>query len=89
MMDRADPWIMEIWVIMQTALASCCRCIAEWKTVTNGMMAVIGVVPGGQHIGPTSRAMSCEFVDVPDILLGGASPSPPNPTGIGGVVGNH
>ena len=50
---------------------------------------MIGEGVGGQHIGPTSRIISCDVVDVPGILLGGASPSPPNPTGSGGARSNH
>ena len=57
--------------------------------VTFIVIAVMVVVIGYQNIGPTSIIISCEFVGISYILLGGASPSPSNPTGIEGAIGNH
>jgi hypothetical protein len=39
---------------------------------------------GGQNIDPTVKINCRKVINKPDILRGGASTSPPNPTGIGG-----
>jgi hypothetical protein len=54
----------------------------------------VGVIPvhwlnGSQNIGPTDIVVMCKIIQIPQILCGGASTSPPNPTGIGGGVEDH
>ena len=75
-------------MVVQTAAVSGPRCVArEVAFIT--VAVVVGMEVGCQNIGPTSIIISCDVVVVSVILLGGASASPPNPTGIGGARGNH
>ena len=88
MITRADPWFMEVGMVVQTAAVTGPRCVAREVAFTT-VAVVVGMEVGCQNIGPTSIIISCDVVVVSVILLGGASPSPPNPTGIGGARWDH
>ena len=49
----------------------------------------LGYRVGSQNIGPIIVIIGRKVIDHSIILLGGASTSPPNPTGIRGVSANH
>lgn len=75
-------------MIVHSALISCSRSGTCRITFTTGAV-VVGMEVGGQNIGPTSIIILCDLVGFYFLLLGGASPSPPNPTGIGGARSCH
>ena len=88
MYHGADPWLMKIGMVTQTAAVSGPR-IAEREVAFTIVSIVVDIEVGCQIIGPTSIVHLCDVVVVPVVPFGGASPSPPNPTGIGGARGNH
>ena len=88
MNEWANTWFMEVRMLVQTAAVTGPRCVAREMAVIT-VAVVVGMVIGCQNIGPTSIIILCDVIVVSGILLGGASASPPNPTGIGGVRGNH
>ena len=49
----------------------------------------LGYRNGSQNIGPTIVVIIRKSIDHSIVLSGGDSTSPPNPTGIGGAIGNH
>jgi hypothetical protein len=75
-------------MVVQTAAVSGACCVAREVAFTT-VAVVVDMEVGCQNIGPTSIIISCDVIVVSVIPFGGASPSPPNPTGIGGARGNH
>jgi len=88
MNERAYSWFMEVGMVVQSAVVSGLGCVAREMALAT-VIVVVGVEVGCQNIGPTSIVILCDVIVISDILLGGASTSPPNPTGIGGAIGNH
>ena len=86
--EWANTWFVEVGMVVQTAAATVQCCVPRVISFIT-VAVVVGMEIGCQNIGPTSVIILCDVIVVPGILLGGASPSPPNPTGIGGARGDH